>query len=285
MSLHRTGQICSNDPPFLPLYSSFDCGLRLVVDHLDLNGGSREERAGRLAPFGGDIRNGYIAVDDRRLVTNESGVVLLTVDSPGLYTATYHPGSWLSHNPAYVRETLSAIHNRAADTFGVPESTAPTTQTPAAVREVLSVTDDKLDVALAKVVRSLQLRDGVREENGEVGVEQVDQELRRLFEDVEIDPPSYDELADIRKRTRFLETSVDLDVDEVVVRLTAAGEDVATPDTGGVQAAGGSGHDDALLQIEEELTTLGFTVSILSQDGSEKPDGRATSRTGRNVRY
>jgi len=260
----------------LPLYSSFDCGLRLVVDHLDLNGGSREERAGRLAPFGGDIRNGYIAVDDRRLVTNESGVVLLTVDSPGLYTATYHPGSWLSHNPAYVRETLSAIHNRAADTFGVPESTAPTTQTPAAVREVLSVTDDKLDVALAKVVRSLQLRDGVREENGEVGVEQVDQELRRLFEDVEIDPPSYDELADIRKRTRFLETSVDLDVDEVVVRLTAAGEDVATPDTGGVQAAGGSGHDDALLQIEEELTTLGFTVSILSQDGSEKPDGRAT---------
>jgi len=63
---------------------------------------------GRLAPFGGDIRNGYITVDDRRLVTNESGVALLTVDSPGLYTATYHPGSWLSHNPAYVRETATA---------------------------------------------------------------------------------------------------------------------------------------------------------------------------------
>ena len=62
---------------------------------------------GRLAPFGGDIRNGYITVDDRRLVTNESGVALLTVDSPGLYTATYHPGSWLSHNPAYVRETAT----------------------------------------------------------------------------------------------------------------------------------------------------------------------------------
>jgi len=63
---------------------------------------------GRLAPFGGDIRNGYITVDDRRLVTNESGVALLTVDSPGLYSATYHPGSWLSHNPAYVRETATA---------------------------------------------------------------------------------------------------------------------------------------------------------------------------------
>ena len=190
-----------------------------------------------------------------------------------------HPESDYPLTPreeAQFGETLSTIHSRATDTFGVPESTAPTTQTPAALREVLSVTDDKLDVALAKVVRSLQLRDGVREENGEVAVEQVDQELRRLFEDVEIDPPSYDELADIRQRTRFLETSVDLEVDEVVVRLTTAGEDVAAPDTGEVQAAGGSGHDDALLQIEEELTTLGFTVSILSQDGSEKPDGRAT---------
>jgi hypothetical protein len=43
-----------------------------------------------------------------------------------------------------------------------------------------------------------------------------------------------------------------------------------------VQAAGGSAHDAALLQIEEELTALGFTVSILAQDGSEKPDARAS---------
>jgi hypothetical protein len=43
-----------------------------------------------------------------------------------------------------------------------------------------------------------------------------------------------------------------------------------------VQAAGGSDHDAALRQIEEELTALGFTVSILAQDGSEKPDARAT---------
>jgi len=72
-------------------------------------------------------------------------------------------------------ETLSRIHSRVTNKFGVPESTAPTTQTPAALREVLSVTDDKLDVALAKVVRSLQLREGVHKENGDVRVEQVDQ--------------------------------------------------------------------------------------------------------------
>ena len=61
----------------------------------------------RLSPFGGDFGRGYITVDDERLVTNESGVALLTVDSPGFYTATYHPGSWLTHDPAYVGTTAT----------------------------------------------------------------------------------------------------------------------------------------------------------------------------------
>jgi len=29
------------------------------------------------------------------------------VDSPGFYTATYHPGSWLTHDPAYVGTTAT----------------------------------------------------------------------------------------------------------------------------------------------------------------------------------
>ncbi|AFK20752.1 conjugal transfer protein (plasmid) [Haloferax mediterranei ATCC 33500] len=109
-----------------------------------------------------------------------------------------------------------------------------------------------------------------------VAVEQVDQKLRWLFEGVDADPPSYDELANIRQRSQLLETTVDIDANEVVIRLTAAGEDVAAPDTGRVQAAGGRDHDDALLQIENELTALGFTVSVCTQDGSEKPNARAT---------
>ena len=70
----------------------------------------------------------------------------------------------------------------------------------------------------------------------------------------------------------------DADAAEATVRekTPTAGEAVATPDTGGVQAAGGSAHDAALRQIEAELTVLGFTVSILAQDGSEKPDARAS---------
>ncbi|WP_267644153.1 primase-like DNA-binding domain-containing protein [Haloarchaeobius amylolyticus] len=173
-------------------------------------------------------------------------------------------------------ETLTKIHDRAVDEYGVAEDAAPTTQTPEELHEVLDVDTDELDVAIAKIVRSVQLRESVREENGWVSVETVDGDLRQLFEDVDADVPSYDELTTIRQRSRFLETTVDIDADEIVIRLTEAGEEIAEPDTGDVRAAGGSDHDAALLEIEEELTSLGFTVTILSQDGSEKPDARAT---------
>ncbi|MBX0296567.1 conjugal transfer protein [Haloarcula nitratireducens] len=191
------------------------------------------------------------------------------------------PGHPESESPLTEREeeqfteTLSSMHEDISDEHGVPAATdASTTRTPTDVHEVLDIGSDDLDVAIAKVVRSLQLREGCREENGWVAVEAVDDELRRLFDDVE--PPSYDALADIRERSRYLDTTVDIDADELRIRLTEAGEDVSTPETGSVQAAGGSAHDAALLQIEEELTALGFTVSILAQDGSEKPDARAS---------
>jgi len=153
---------------------------------------------------------------------------------------------------------------------------ASTTRPPTDGHDVFDIASDDLDGAIAKVVRSLQLREGCREENGWVAVEAVDDELRRLFDDVDADPPSYDALADIRKRSRYLDTTVDIDADELRIRLTEAGEEIAVPDTGGVQAAGGSAHDEALFQIEQELTARGFTVSILAQDGSEKPDARAS---------
>src|SRR6056297_1092834 len=193
------------------------------------------------------------------------------------------PGHPESESPLTAREeeqfteTLASMHENISDEHGVPAATdASTTRTPTDGHEVLDIGSDDLDVAIAKVVRSLQLREGCREENGWVAVEAVDDELRRLFDDVDADPPSYDALADIRNRSRYLDTTVDIDTDELRIRLTEAGEEVSTPDTGGVQAAGGSAHDEALGQTEEELTALGFTVSILAQDGSEKPDARAS---------
>ncbi|MCG1007510.1 primase-like DNA-binding domain-containing protein [Halorubrum lacusprofundi] len=193
------------------------------------------------------------------------------------------PGHPESESPFTAREeeqfteTLSSMHEHISDRHGVSaEPATSTTRPPADVHDVLDIASDDLDGAIAKVVRSLQLREGCREENGWVAVKAVDDELRRHFDDVDAEPPSYDVLADIRERSRYLDTTVDIDADELRIRLTEAGEKIAMPDTGSVQAAGGSDHDAALRQIEEELTALGFTVSILAQDGSEKPDARAS---------
>ncbi|GGL44530.1 hypothetical protein GCM10009037_29910 [Halarchaeum grantii] len=177
---------------------------------------------------------------------------------------------------ARFEDVLTRIHDNVEETYGVTEDETPTTQPPAELGELLDVTDGELDVALAKIVRSVQLRTNRRDGNDWVAVETVDDELRRLFEDADADAPSYDELSAVRQRSRFLETTVDMDADELVIRLTEDGEDVATPETGSVQSAGSEKHDMALEQIEQELTAQGFTVSILTQDGSEKPDARAT---------
>jgi len=63
---------------------------------------------GRRYPIGGGARNGYITIADQRVETNASGVAIVTVEQPGIYTARYHPGSWLGHNPAYVSDTATA---------------------------------------------------------------------------------------------------------------------------------------------------------------------------------
>ncbi|RKD88544.1 hypothetical protein [Halopiger aswanensis] len=62
----------------------------------------------RQYPIRGTTRNGYITVADQRVETNESGVAIVTIDEPGIYTANYHPGSWLGHNPAYVTDSATA---------------------------------------------------------------------------------------------------------------------------------------------------------------------------------
>jgi len=53
----------------------------------------------RRYPVGGNTRDGYITVAEQRVETNASGVAIVTIDEPGIYTARYYPGSWLGHNP------------------------------------------------------------------------------------------------------------------------------------------------------------------------------------------
>ena len=61
----------------------------------------------RQYPIGGSSHSGYITVGDQRVETNESGVAVVTLDEPGIYTVRYHPGTWLGNDPAYVGDTAS----------------------------------------------------------------------------------------------------------------------------------------------------------------------------------
>jgi hypothetical protein len=65
------------------------------------------EDSTRRHPIGGSDRDGYITVADQQVETNTSGVAIVTIDQPNIYTVRYHPGSWLSHDPAYVSDTVT----------------------------------------------------------------------------------------------------------------------------------------------------------------------------------
>ena len=72
----------------------------------------------RYAPLTEASRSGYVVIADRRVETNASGMATVHLDDPGLYTARYHPGSWLSHDPAYVSDTASVRWHPLATVTG-----------------------------------------------------------------------------------------------------------------------------------------------------------------------
>lgn len=61
----------------------------------------------RDVPVDGPERNGYIAIAGQRVETNASGIAVVTLDQPGIYTARYHPGSWVSQSSAYVGDAAT----------------------------------------------------------------------------------------------------------------------------------------------------------------------------------
>jgi hypothetical protein len=61
----------------------------------------------RRAPIRGQLRDGSLIVAGQPVTTNASGVAIVTIDEPGIYTARYQPGSWLGHNPAYTSDTAT----------------------------------------------------------------------------------------------------------------------------------------------------------------------------------
>ncbi|ELZ15706.1 type IV secretory system conjugative DNA transfer family protein [Natrinema limicola] len=137
-----------------------------------------------------------------------------------------------------------------------------------------------VDRLMAEAVRTVQLREDVRDQNGWVPVTDVDAEvIDRLESDTAeaLTPDTAtEELPDVRQESPLIDVDLSANNETVVVRLTDEGEDVATPETGDVRSAGGSEHDALLFDLEAALTKLGFTVDIYKQDGSEQPDGTAT---------
>lgn len=82
--------------------------LRIELRDNQTGGPIALDGSGRQYPIGGSTRDGYITIADQRVETNASGVAIVTVGQPGIYTARYHPGSWLGHNPAYVGDKAIA---------------------------------------------------------------------------------------------------------------------------------------------------------------------------------
>ncbi|MFC6732371.1 MULTISPECIES: TraM recognition domain-containing protein [unclassified Haladaptatus] len=140
--------------------------------------------------------------------------------------------------------------------------------------------DKLLAETMAEAIRAVQIREGVRADNGWVDVTTVDDELIVRLESADEDHPNLNvdpvDLPDIRDTSRLIETDIDLQADTVVTRLSDAGEDAARPETGAVRSAGDTAHDALLADAETILTEHGFSVSIIEQDGSSQPDATAT---------
>jgi len=96
----------------LDVQSQNESGATLLVELTDVETGApvrlTRTQDPRYAPLLDDPRSGYVTVGARRVETNASGQATVRVDDPGVYTARYHPGSWLSHDPAYLSTTASA---------------------------------------------------------------------------------------------------------------------------------------------------------------------------------
>lgn len=72
----------------------------------------------RFEPIAPDSRDGYVSVAGERLQTNASGIATITVREPGSYAVQYHPGSWRTHDPAYVEASSSVTWHPLATASG-----------------------------------------------------------------------------------------------------------------------------------------------------------------------
>jgi hypothetical protein len=129
---------------------------------------------------------------------------------------------------------------------------------------------------MARAIRAVQLSNEVRETNGWVSVEDVDEELLSRIEEDTIEAQGYETLPEVREASSLIEVDLPDGASSVQCRLTDEGEQAATPDTSTSPTGGGEHHDSVLEFVEQSLATAGFSVEILDQNGESRPDAIAT---------
>lgn len=195
------------------------------------------------------------------------------------------------------QEIVARVRQRSADEYGVVDDQDVASLTvPPSVQALIGCSED-IGHLLANAVGAVQLdADGdARQVNDPVQADDVREKVHDYYvagpqeaqqnDDIpqadeartEYQPPSYEMVVETaRNRTELVEVAAGDSATEARMRLSEAGEKAIKNDTGDVRASGGEDHDAALNTIERALMSEGFTVNVLTQDGSDMPDAKAT---------
>nr|WP_256943905.1 type IV secretory system conjugative DNA transfer family protein [Halobacterium hubeiense] len=174
------------------------------------------------------------------------------------------------------QDALEAVHEHTREEYGVAGGTTVESRDAATDVALENADDLPLEVAMARAIRAVQLSNDVRETNGWVSVEDVDEELLSRIEEGTIEAQGYETLPEVREASSLIEVDLPDGASSVQCRLTDEGEQAATPDTSTSPTGGGDHHDAVLETVERALAAAGFSVEVLDQNGESRPDAIAT---------
>ncbi|QGX93394.1 ATP-binding protein (plasmid) [Haloplanus rallus] len=174
------------------------------------------------------------------------------------------------------QDALEAVHEHTREEYGVAGGTTVESRDAATDVALENADDLPLEVTMARAIRAVQLSNDVRETNGWVSVEDVDEELLSRIEEGTIEAQGYETLPEVREASSLIQVDLPDGASSVQCRLTDGGEQAATPDTS-TSPTGGSEHHDAVLEtVERALAAAEFSVEVLDQNGESRPDAIAT---------
>jgi len=173
------------------------------------------------------------------------------------------------------QDALETVHEHTREEYGVAGGMTVESRDAATDVALENADELPLEVAMARAIRTVQLSNEVRETNGWVSVEDVDEELLSRIDESTIEAQGYEALPDVREASSLMEVDLPDGATSVQCRLTDEGEQAAQADTSTSPTGGGEAHDSALATVERALVTAGFSVEVLDQNGDARPDAVA----------